>query len=188
MNKKAELTKIAKEIENCRACKKGKSGKAVVGEGDENAKIVFIGEAPGRKEAQMGRPFIGRSGQLLRKLIREAGLKEEDVYITSPVKYLPDIGTPTKQDIEHGKTHLDKQLNIIDPEIIVLLGRVASFALLGEMIAVNKMHGVIIDNPSTNSGRGRRYFITFHPAAGLRFPPIKQKIIGDFKKLQKVIQ
>lgn len=182
MNKRAELKKIAKEIDNCMVCKKGKSGKAVVGEGSEDSRIVFIGEAPGRKEAQTGRPFIGRSGQLLRKLIREVGLKEEDVYITSPVKYLPDIGTPTKKDIEHGKTHLDKQLNIINPKIIVLLGRVASFALLGEMIVIKKVHGKIVDKDN------RKYFITFHPAAGLRFPPIKQKIIEDFKKLQKVIQ
>lgn len=179
MDKSGKLDKIAREIEKCKVCKIGKSGKAVVGEGNPNSKIVFIGEAPGRKEAETGRPFVGRSGQLLRKLIREVGLKEEDVYITSPVKYLPDVGTPTKKDIEHSKIHLEKQLSIIDPEIIVLLGRVAAFGVLGEFLTINKMHGVIIDK------NNKKYFVTFHPAAGLRFPAIKQKIMEDFQKLKK---
>lgn len=182
MNKSGKLAKIAQEIEKCRICRINKSGKAVIGEGSANAKVVFIGEAPGRKEAQTGRPFVGRSGQLLRRLIREVGLEEADVYITSPVKYLPDSGTPTAKDIEHGKMHLQKQLDIITPKIIVLLGRVATLGVLGEMIAINKMHGVIIDK------NDKKYFITFHPAAGLRFPPLKQKLIEDFKKLKKVIQ
>lgn len=182
MNKSGKLAKIAQEIENCKICKVKKSGKAVVGEGSSSAKIVFIGEAPGRKEAAIGRPFIGRSGQLLRSLIREVGLKEEDVFITSPVKYLPDIGTPTPKDIEHGQIHLQKQLNVIDPKIIVLLGRVATLGVLGEMVAINKMHGVIIDKDD------KQYFLTFHPAAGLRFPPLKQRLIEDFKKLKKLIE
>ncbi len=182
MNKRLELRKIAQEIEKCKVCKIGKSGKAVVGEGNPNAKIVFVGEAPGRKEAQTGRPFIGRSGQLLRSLIREAGLKEEDVYITSPVKYLPDRGTPTRQDIVHGKIHLEKQLNTINPQIIVLLGNVAVQGVLGVKIPVISSHGKIVEKDK------RKYFITLHPAAGLRFPPLKKKLIEDFKKLQKVIQ
>ena len=181
VNKSGKLAKIAQEIEKCKVCKTGKNGKAVIGEGSPDADIVFIGEAPGKKEAETGRPFVGRSGQLLRSLIREAGLKEEDVYITSPVKYLPNSGTPTIKDIEHGKTHLQKQLDVIDPKIIVLLGRVASFAILGEFLAINKMHGVIIDK------NNQRYFVTFHPSAGLRFPPLKKKIIEDFQKLKKII-
>ncbi|MBI2613999.1 MAG: uracil-DNA glycosylase [Candidatus Levybacteria bacterium] len=182
MDKSGLLAKIAKAIEKCGVCKENKSGKAVVGEGSADAKVIFIGEAPGRKEAATGRPFVGRSGQLLRSLIREAGLKEEDVYITSPVKYSPDSGTPTVKDIEHGKIHLQKQLDIIAPKIIVLLGRVATLGVLGEMIAINKMHGVIIDKDD------KKYFITFHPAAALRFPPLKEKLIEDFKKLKKLLE
>src|SRR5689334_19698496 len=113
MNKQKELDKVAKEIESCRICKIGKSGKAVVGEGSPDAEIVFIGEAPGKNEAIAGRPFIGRSGKYLRSQIASVGLKESEVYITSPVKYLPDRGTPTSVDIRHGKIHLDKQLAII---------------------------------------------------------------------------
>ena len=90
------------------------------GEGNPDAHIIFLGEAPGKNEAATGRPFIGRSGQLLRKMIRSLGLKESDVFITRPVKYLPDRGTPSKEQIAHGRTHLTKQLTVINPKIIVL--------------------------------------------------------------------
>lgn len=182
MDKVNALAKIVKEIARCRVCKVGKSGKAVPGEGNSDAKVVFIGEAPGRQEAKTGRPFVGRSGQLLRFLIREVGLKESDVYITSPVKYLPDRGTPTSADIAHGRVHLGKQLAIIDPKIIALLGNVAIQGVLGEKIPVSKRHGEIVQK------NNKKYFVTFHPAAALRFPPIKTKLLADFKKLQGLIR
>src|SRR6266498_2582201 len=125
MDKQKELDKLAHEIAQCKICKVGKSGMVVPGEGNPDADVVFIGEAPGRQEAATGRPFIGRSGQLLRKMIREIGLDDEkDVYITSPVKYLPDRGTPTSSDIAHGRIHLMKQFAIIKPKVVMLLGRV----------------------------------------------------------------
>lgn len=180
MNKAAELKVIAREIQNCKICKKDKSGKAVSGEGNPDAKVVFIGEAPGRQEAKTGRPFVGRSGRFLRALIREIGVREEEVFITSPVKYLPDRGTPTSKDIAHGRVHLVKQLEIIDPKVIVLLGSVAAQGVLEQKIPINKQHGTIIKKDS------KRYFITFHPSAALRFPKIKKTFIDDFKKLKFV--
>lgn len=180
--KASKLKEITKEIEKCNICKIEKSGKAVSGEGNPDAEVVFIGEAPGKKEAETGRPFIGRSGQLLRSLIREVGLKEDEVYITSPVKYLPDRGTPTKEDIKHGRIHLLKQLKVIDPKIIVLLGSVAVQGVLEEKLAINKEHGKTIEK------NGKIYFITFHPAAALRFPPIKKLIKKDFEKLKSLVQ
>lgn len=182
MKKKAEeLQKIANEIENCEVCKIGKHGKAVPGEGNPDADILFVGEAPGRNEAESGRPFVGRSGKLLRSLIREAGLREEDVYITSPVKYLPDYITPTTQDITHGKTHFDRQVEVIYPKIIVLLGRVAALAVLNKNISVVKEHGTILKD------EGRSYFVTVHPAAALRFTKMKELLLSDFKNLNKLI-
>ncbi|MFZ5845746.1 MAG: uracil-DNA glycosylase, partial [Patescibacteria group bacterium] len=106
MSKRRNLSTIAREIKECQTCKVGKVGKSVPGEGNPNAKIVFIGEAPGRQEAKTGRPFVGRSGQFLRQLIRQIDLREEDVFITSPVKYLPKRGTPLVEDIKHGREHL----------------------------------------------------------------------------------
>lgn len=181
MNKQQELDKIAQEIEACSICKEGKSGKAVPGEGNPDASIMFVGEAPGKTEAKTGRPFIGRSGQLLRFLIHEAGLTEEEVYITSPVKYLPDRGTPTPKDIQHGKIHFDKQIAVIDPKAIVLLGSVAVQGVLGRKIPVKTEHGKIITENE------KEYLVTLHPAAGLRFPPLKKLLIEDFKKVKELI-
>lgn len=202
MNKQKELDKIAKEIEKCKVCKEGKTGLAVPGEGNPDADIVFIGEAPGKKEAVTGRPFIGRSGQLLRSLIREIGLDDEkDVYITSPVKYLPagrqglPGGTPTPQDIAHGRTHLMKQLKIINPKIVVLLGRVAAEGVLQRKVAVVKERGHVIDDPTSSGKAGLRgarqiiYFLTYHPAAALRFPvKFKSLLKDDFQKVKSMIK
>jgi uracil-DNA glycosylase len=195
MDKQKKLNKITNEIENCIVCKQGKSGKAVPGEGNPDAKVVFIGEAPGRQEAVTGRPFIGRSGQLLRSLIRGIGLKEADVYITSPVKYLPDSGTPTSQDIAHGRIHLQQQLAVIRPKFVVLLGRVAAEGVLHEKVAITKEHGQIIGK-SFNKAQDKRseqtgikYFLTFHPAAALRFPQrYKLHLQEDFRKLAFIIK
>lgn len=181
MDKQKALDKIAREIEGCDECKVGKHGMAVPGEGNPDADIMFVGEAPGRTEADTGRPFIGRSGKLLRKLINEAGLKEEDVYITSPVKYLPDYITPTPKDIEHGRTHFDKQVEVIDPKIIVLLGRVACLAVIKKNISVVLRHGEIVEE------NGRKYYITVHPAAALRFTKMKATLEEDFKALKAIV-
>ncbi len=182
MNKQTELSKIAEEIERCELCKTWGIGKAVPGEGNPDAEIMFIGEAPGKDEAKTGRPFIGRSGKFLRAVIREIGLNEEDVYITSPVKYLPQKGTPIRENIVHSRIHLSKQLSVIDPKILVLLGSVACIAVLDQAFPITKEHGKVINRA------GKIYLITYHPAAGLRFPETKESFIDDFKKLKKLIR
>lgn len=177
VNKKQELAAIAKTIERCRVCKKASSGRAVPGEGNPDAKIVFLGEAPGKTEAATGRPFVGRSGRLLRSMITGIGLKEEDVFITSPVKYLPDRGTPSKKQIVHGRTHLVRQLDVIKPKVIVLLGKTAVTAMLDRVSAVLKEHGSAVKE------NGRTYIITLHPAAVLRFPKYKPLMVKDFSRV-----
>lgn len=174
MKKIDALRQIAEEIEGCRLCKKDSIGIAVPGEGNPNAKVMFVGEAPGKTEAATGRPFVGRSGKYLRLLIKNANLKEEEVYITSPVKYLPKRGTPTPAQIEHGRTHFLKQIEVIDPQILVLLGSVAAQGVLGRKIPVMKEHGTT-------------YFLTIHPAAALRFTKFRKIIEGDFLRLKKLI-
>ncbi|MBI5044562.1 MAG: uracil-DNA glycosylase [Candidatus Levybacteria bacterium] len=192
MNKQRAMDEIAKEIESCKVCKENKSGMAVPGEGNPDADIVFIGEAPGKTEAATGRPFIGRSGQLLRSLIREIGFDDqEDVYITSPVKYLPDRGTPTSDDIAHGREHLMKQFEIIQPKFVVLLGRVAAEGVLQRKVFVTKDRGHIIEekDPSASSGQaGIKYFLTYHPAAALRFPnKFKPFLKEDFLRVKTLL-
>lgn len=183
MNKAIALAKIARQINACRICRKKSIGRPVTGEGNPNARIVFIGEAPGKNEAATGRPFVGRSGNFLRDNIRKIGLDDlKEVYITSPVKYLPQKGTPDKKQIAHGMAHLQKQLNIINPEIIVLMGRVAALGVLGEFVPVAKMHGRTI-----NKG-GRTNFISYHPAAAIRFFKFRKVFSDDFKKLKKMLK
>lgn len=179
MNKKAALQKIAEEIEKCKTCKINKIGKAVPGEGNANAIIVFIGEAPGKEEAKTGKPFVGRSGKLLRQAIKNIGLNENKIFITSPIKYLPRHKI-TKADIIHGRIHLLKQLKIINPKIVVLLGNVACKAVLEEPISIKKNHGKILKK------NDKHYFISYHPAAAVRFAKVKELFLNDFKKLKKL--
>lgn len=176
-----ELEKINRQILHCPICLSATQGKLVVGEGSASAKIVFIGEAPGKKESETGRPFVGRSGKLLRNLITSIGLAEDKVYITSPVKYLPPKGMPTPKEIAHGKIHLEKQLAVINPKIVVLLGATACKALLSTKILLGDMHGKKIKESDIT------YFITFHPAAALRFPLLRKKLEEDFLKLGKAV-
>lgn len=181
MNKQQELEQIAQEIETCKECQKDSIGVAVAGEGNPDADVVFIGEAPGREEAKSGRPFIGRSGKLLRSLIREAGFREEDVYITSPVKYLPKRGTPDGKQIAHGRMHLFAQFKIIEPKFVVLLGNTACQAVLEEKVPILKVHGTLREK------NGVKYYLTLHPAAAIRFQKFKKLLLEDFEKLKGLL-
>lgn len=174
------LKAIAEEIKRCRECKKGKSGLPVPGEGSPRARVVFVGEAPGRKEAETGRPFVGGSGKLLTQLLTAIGIERKDVFITSPVKYYPGQRAPTNREIQHGRIHLVKQIAAIKPKVIVLLGNVAHKALIGD-VKVTKLHGKM-----QKSG-GVVYFSTFHPAAAMRFPKIKRLMKQDFQQLRKLV-
>jgi uracil-DNA glycosylase family 4 len=182
MDKERLLRKIAGEIRRCALCKRGGAGKAVAGEGSAAAAVVFVGEAPGKEEAKVGRPFVGRSGRFLRSAMAGIGLREQDVFITSPVHYLPPRGTPTKAAIFHGRRHLFRQIEIIDPKIIVLLGNTACIAMLDTKQELLRRHGSVLRKD------GRTYFITFHPAYAMRFPEGKTNFIKDFAKLKKLIK
>lgn len=195
MNKSQRLKAIEEEIKNCKDCKANKLGMAVAGEGNPNAQIVFTREAPGYQESRSGRPFVGRSGQFLIQLLSEVGLTRKMVFITSPVKYYPvkpninktnrsreNSGrAPTDKEINHGKLHLLKQLEVIRPKLIVLLGKVAAKALIGkDLDLIDKVHGSILQ---TND---YKFFFTYHPAAAIRFPKIKKLMQEDFQKLAKI--
>jgi uracil-DNA glycosylase family 4 len=179
MNKAKELAKIADEIRRCPLCKRWGKGAPVPGEGNPDAAIVFVGEAPGREEAATGRPFVGRSGRFLRSVMKQAGFPPEEVYITSPVKYLPLRGTPLSGNILHGRTHLLKQLSVIDPKIIVLMGGTACIALLDRKASITGEHGSVVRKED------RTFFITFHPSYAMRFPEGKRAFVADLRKLKR---
>jgi len=181
MSRKSELLELEREIEACPFCRSWGRGMAVPGEGDPEAQIAFIGEAPGREEGGCGRPFVGRSGKLLRAMIREIGLGEKEVFISSPVQYLPRRRTSLKSNVLHSRTHLLKQLFIINPSIVVLLGKTACFALLDRNVEVIKEHGRVVVKA------GRKYLITLHPAYAMRFPDGMKAFRHDFGELKKLI-
>jgi DNA polymerase len=182
MDKERLLRKITRDISRCILCKKGGTGKAVAGEGGADATIVFVGEAPGKEEAKIGRPFIGRSGKFLRKVLADIGLDDREIFITSPVHYFPLRKTPSRAAIMHGREHLYKQIEIIDPTMIVLLGNTACSALLDSKQELSKEHGRIVRKD------GRKYFITFHPAYAMRFPEGKKQFMRDFRKLKRLMK
>jgi DNA polymerase len=177
-----KLSKLAKEIKRCKKCDLWENRiNAVPGEGPENAKILFIGQAPGRNENLQGKPFVGMAGKFLDKLFNSIGIKRKKVFITGAVKCFPPKNRrPTKHEIEACKPYLLKQIEIIKPKLIVLLGDVALETLLGKN-KISKIHGKPIRRNKII------YFPTFHPAAAMRFPKIREKMLKDFEKLKLLL-
>jgi len=181
LDKIKSLEKVVEEIKNCGECKRRKIGLPVPGEGNPNARIVFVGEAGGPTESKTGRPFVGRAGKFLTQLLNSIGIKREDVFITSSVKYYPGRRTLKNEEIAHGRKHLLKQIEIINPKLIVLLGNVALKALFPDKkLSVSKIHGKEIEKEII-------YFPTFHPAAAMRFPKVRKLMQEDMKKLRIII-
>ncbi len=181
MDKQAKLNAIAYEIASCKECKKGKFGKPVPGEGNPDAKIMFVGEAPGYKESETGRPFVGRAGKFLDKMLAKSGIRREDVFITSPVKYFPGKRAPTLGETMHGMAHTKKQIGVIKPKMIVLLGNTAVKGVLGEDLKICDIHGKVIEKD------GIRYFPTIHPSAAMRFTGMRNIMEKDFDKLKSMV-
>jgi DNA polymerase len=182
---KKELEKLNQKIIKCKKCPLWRLRKNVVlGEGQANSKIIVIGMAPGSKEDETGRPFIGRAGQFLNELFQIAGIKREKIFITSSLKCLPQPPInrkPKKEEIKACFPWLKKQIEIINPKYFILLGEVA-FSLFFPKEKLKDFRGKWIEK------EGRFYFPTYHPAAGLRFPKIKKILEKDFKKVGKYLQ
>ena len=173
-NQLKELEKICK---NCTLCDLSKTRKNVVfGEGNPNTKLMFIGEGPGEMEDKTGRPFVGRAGQLLTKIIENVlNLKREDVYIANIVKCRPPNNrVPTIEEANTCKPYLLKQIEIINPEILVCLGKTAFMYLMNNDIPISKVRGQIFEY------KGKKVIPTFHPSYLLRNPSAKKDAFKDF--------
>ncbi len=181
-NKKAALEKLSRQIRKCKKCPLWETRKNTVpGEGLANAKIVFCGQAPGSRENETGRPFIGRAGQLLSQLLKIAGVRREKIFITSPVKCFPPKNRkPTKEEIETCLPYFKKQIEIINPQKFILLGEVA-FSVFFKNEKLKDFRG------KWAKKNGKFYFPTYHPAAGIRFQKFKKILEKDFKRLRKTI-
>lgn len=157
----------------------------VPGEGPAHAEIMLIGEAPGFEEAQQRRPFVGRSGQLLRKTLQEVELKPEEVFISNIVKVRPpENRDPFPNEIAAYKPFLDREIDILQPKLIVTLGRFSMAKFLPE-VKISQVHGRL----HKVKWRDRILFVLpmYHPAAALRAPQVKKSFIEDFAKIQKVV-
>lgn len=164
----------------------------VIGEGTHDAKIVFIGEAPGENEAKRAKPFCGRSGKLLDEMLLSIGLDREKVYITNLVKDRPqDNRDPTDEEISLYSPFLDRQLQIIQPLVVVMLGRHSMNYLFEKsgikekLETISKMHGKIFEGELSY---GKVVLLPlYHPAVGLYNPNRRPELFADFKILKEYI-
>ncbi|HYE35341.1 uracil-DNA glycosylase [Methylocaldum sp.] len=179
-----QLENLASGIRRCIACRLHESRRlAVPGEGPANAEIVLLGEGPGGKEDATGRPFVGPAGRYLDKLLQSQGISRNRLFITNCVKCRPpENRTPRRDELKTcTSTWLERQLELISPRTVVLLGQVAARQMLGDTATVSELHGTVQERD------GRRYFVTYHPAAALRFDWIAATLREDFEVLGKLL-
>jgi uracil-DNA glycosylase len=177
------LEKIAAEVRGCPLCKLARTRKnAVPGEGQLAAKIMFIGEAPGRSEDEKGRPFVGAAGRILDDMLKKAGIERSQVFITNVVKCRPPGNrVPEEDESVACRPYLDRQIALIQPKVICILGRTAYSSLLGgSSITANR--GKIVEKA------GQKYFLTIHPAAAIYNRSLLSVLEADLKKLAKEIK
>jgi DNA polymerase len=158
-----------------------KGSNLVFGEGDVDSEVMFIGEAPGKKEDELRRPFVGRAGQLLNRLIEQIGWRREGVYITNIVKRRPpENRDPTPDEIEAYKPYLARHIAIIQPVVIAPLGRFSMNYFLPEA-KITRDQGRVF--------KAGQYFVVplFHPAAALRAGEVMEKLEASFKKLPAIV-
>jgi uracil-DNA glycosylase family 4 len=158
------LDELNEQIHNCHKCRLWKgANNAVPGEGPQDAKLVLVGQNPGKEEDKTGKPFVGRAGKFLNKILEEKGIKREDIFITNVVKHVtPNNRKPLPDEIEACKPYLKAQLETIKPKTVVLMGIVAAQA------------------PRLQD---TRYIETVHPSAAMRFTKMRKKFREDFAVL-----
>ncbi len=179
----SDLEALYSQIATCPDCDLCKSRThAVPGEGPPNAEVLFVGEGPGFHEDQQARPFVGPAGKFLEELLASIGLTRQDVYITNVVKCRPPQNRdPFPTEIEACRKHLERQIQLIKPRLIVTLGRY-SLAWFYPRDSISKVHGHIRQRDST-------YFIhMYHPAAALHAGNLRAVIIEDFRSIPLALE
>ncbi len=184
MDFSVSLEQLRQECSGCEGCELSKTRTNVVfGEGNNDADIMFIGEAPGKNEDQSGKPFVGRSGKLLDSFLFEIGLSRKNVYIANTIKCRPpENRDPTLLEQQRCLEYLTRQISIIQPKIIVCLGRIAAQRVISKKFSVTKQHGQFIEQDN------KIFMGTYHPAAILRNPKNKPLAMDDFKALSQKLK
>ena len=181
-NLAAIQTDIGPDCRRCKLCTLGRS-QIVFGVGHPKARLMFVGEAPGEEEDKRGEPFVGRAGQLLTKIIEAIGLTRDQVYIANVIKCRPPGNrNPEPDEVAQCEPFLFRQIDVIQPRVIVSLGKFAAQSLLKTMDPITRLRGRQFDY------RGAALIPTFHPAYLLRNPSAKREVWEDMKKVRAILQ
>ena len=175
---------LMEEISACGKCRLCETRTNVVpGEGNPDARLMFIGEGPGRDEDLQGRPFVGRSGELLTRMIRGIGLEREQVYICNVVKCRPPQNrNPEPDEAAACLNYLRAQVGLVRPKVVVLLGKIACRYALQQEVSVMREHGRWFER------KGVWFIPTYHPSALLRNPALKRDSWDDFQKIREKLR
>ncbi len=178
--KEAQMQAIAAAVSNCENCPLSKTrGSSVLGEGNINSQIMFIGEGPGQEEDRQGRPFVGPAGQLLDKMLQSVGLDRTKVYIANIVKCRPPQNrVPEEEEAQACLPYLRKQFAVIKPQIVVCLGSTAARYVIDRNIRITR------DRGNWYEKKGCHFIATFHPSALLRDPDKKRDAWADMKSIR----
>ncbi|HNY27440.1 MAG TPA: uracil-DNA glycosylase [Candidatus Sumerlaeota bacterium] len=174
-----QLETLRSEVIQCCRCPLATQGRThvVFGEGDPNADLMFVGEGPGADEDAQARPFVGRSGQLLTQMIQDVGLRREQVFIANIIKCRPPGNRdPLPNEIEACEPYLRQQIDLIQPRVIVALGRFAAHTLTGETTSITRMRGQFYQYQNV------KLMPTLHPAAVLRNMNYLPEVVADIRR------
>ncbi len=186
--RRAALDQIADEVRVCEACRLHTTRtKAVPGEGDPDTEVVFVGEGPGFNEDREGRPFVGRAGGLLVRLLATIGWGRDDVFITNVVKCRPpDNRDPQPDEIAACAPYLRRQLEVLDPAVVVTLGRY-SMATFLPGARIGQVHGTSAPVDPETGARDALVFAMYHPAAALRTQALERESFDDIARVPTVL-
>ena len=178
------MEQVRADLGDCHRCKLADGRKTIVfGEGKARAEVVFIGEGPGADEDEQGRPFVGRAGQLLNRMIQAVGMKREEVYICNIVKCRPPGNrTPERDEVETCSPFLFRQIEAIGPRLICCLGAPAARTVLGLKEGITRVHGRFYDYGESKA------LVTVHPAYVLRNPREEKILREDFEKIREFLK
>ncbi len=178
-----KLDSIAENVRECQKCELCETRiKAVPGKGNFDADVIFVGEAPGRNEDIHGEPFVGAAGKRLDMILEDTGIDRKDVYITNIVKCRPPKNrVPSRKEEESCNDFIKQEIEIINPKIICVMGNTAYGTLLDGK-EITKNHGKIVEKD------GRKFFVTFHPAATIYNQKLVEELKEDFRKLAKFLE
>lgn len=177
------LGEIAHKIASCEVCPElcQSAANPVPGEGNPEADIMFVGEAPGAREDETGRPFVGAAGKFLEEMLESIGLKRQDVFITNIVKYRPPGNRdPLPEEIKACLPYLLAQIKAIEPKLIVFLGRHSMNVFFPEL-KISACHGQPVRR------RGQVFLPLYHPAAALYNGGMRESLLNDFAKIPKIL-